>query len=148
MREAADRRVGLRPFVVQLAGALALHRGHIAEMATGEGKTLTAALAGVLDGWIGLPCHVITVNDYLADRDARWMGQLYAFCDVSVACVTAEMDPAARREAYTRDVTYVTNKEIVADFLRDRLWLGSLQRVGRRQIAALLGRNRRSSEAS
>ncbi len=142
VREAADRRVGLRPFVVQLAGALALHRGHIAEMATGEGKTLTAALAGVLDGWTGLPCHVITVNDYLADRDARWMGELYAFCDVSVSCVTAEMAAAERREAYARDVVYVTNKEVVADFLRDRLWLGSLQKVGRRQIAALLGRHR------
>jgi preprotein translocase subunit SecA len=85
---------------------------------------------------------VITVNDYLADRDARWMGQLYSFCDVSVGCITADMDPAARRAAYAADVVYVTNKEIVADFLRDRLWLGSLQKAGRRQIAALLGRGR------
>ncbi len=139
VREVAARTVGLRPYVVQLAGALALHKGRIAEMATGEGKTLTAALAGVLAGWTGLPCHVITVNDYLADRDARWMGLIYSFCDVSVGCVTGEMDPEARRDAYSRDVTYVTNKEIVADFLRDRLWLGALQKVGRRQITALLG---------
>ena len=140
LREAATRRVGLRPYWVQIAGALGLYRGYIVEMATGEGKTLTAALAMVLHGWSGLPSHVITVNDYLAERDATWMGPLYRFCDVSVGFVTGEMDPAARRNGYAADVSYTTSKEIVADFLRDRLWLGELQKAERRQIAGLLGR--------
>ena len=140
IRETAARHVGLRPYVVQLAGALALYHGHVAEMATGEGKTLTAALAAVLHGWTGLPCQIITVNDYLAGRDANWMGPLYRFCGVSVGCVTGDMPPEARREGYRQEVTYTTNKEVVADFLRDRLWLGAFQNVGRRQIATLLGR--------
>jgi preprotein translocase subunit SecA len=140
IREAAVRRLGLRPYTVQLAGALALYRGYIVEMATGEGKTLTAALAMVLNGWSGLPCHVVTVNDYLAERDSNWMGTLYRFCGVSTGYVTGEMDPDARRHGYCADVTYTTSKEIVADFLRDRLWLGDLQKTERRQIAALLGR--------
>lgn len=140
IREAAARRVGLRPYVVQLAGALALYRGSIVEMATGEGKTLTAALAMVLNGWSGLPCHVVTVNDYLAERDCTCMSTLYHFCGVKAGFVTAEMDPDARRHGYASDVTYTTSKEIVADFLRDRLWLGELQKTERRQIATLLGR--------
>jgi len=146
IREAAARRVGLRPYTVQLAGALALYRGYIVEMATGEGKTLTAALAMVLCGWRGLPCHIVTVNDYLAERDATWMGTLYRFCGVSVGFVTGEMDPPGRRNGYSSDVTYTTSKEIVADFLRDRLWLGDLQKVERRQIASLLGRRSRIEE--
>ena len=140
IREAAARKIGLRPYPVQLAGALALYRGCVAEMATGEGKTLTAAMTGVLNGWSGHPCHIITVNDYLAGRDARWMGPLYSICGVSVGCVSGDMEPAARREGYRSEVTYTTNKEIVADFLRDRLWLGNFQQAERRQIAALLGR--------
>jgi preprotein translocase subunit SecA len=142
VREAASRCVGLRPYVVQLAGALALYHGYVAEMATGEGKTLTAALAAALHGWTGLPCHIITVNDYLAGRDANWMGPLYRFCGVSAGCVTGDMTPEARREGYRQEVTYTTNKEIVADFLRDRLWLGNFQNTGRRQISALLGRKK------
>ncbi|MGE5309262.1 MAG: prepilin peptidase [Deltaproteobacteria bacterium] len=140
VREAAGRKLGLRPFVVQLAGALALHRGIIAEMATGEGKTLSAALAGVINGWIGLPCHIITVNDYLAERDAEWMEPLYKFCGVTVGCVTGQQEAAERRQGHGCDVTYTTSKEIVADFLRDRLWLGEMQNAGRRQIRMLLGR--------
>jgi preprotein translocase subunit SecA len=139
VREAASRCVGLRPYMVQLAGALALYHGYVAEMATGEGKTLTAALAAVIHGWTGMPCHIITVNDYLAGRDANWMGPLYRFCEVSVGCVTGDMLPEARREGYRQEVTYTTNKEVVADFLRDRLWLGNFQNTGRRQISALLG---------
>jgi len=140
IREAAFRHLGLRPYPVQLAGALALYRGCLAEMSTGEGKTLAAAMTGILHGWTGLPCHIITVNDYLAGRDARWMQPLYRFCWVSAGSVTSEMDTGQRREGYRREVTYTTNKEIVADFLRDRLWLGGLQDTGRRQIASLLGR--------
>jgi len=146
IREAAARRVGLRPYVVQLAGALALYRGFVVEMATGEGKTLTAAIAMVLNGWSGLPCHVITVNDYLAERDASWMEALYRFCGVSVGFVTGDMDRAGRRNGYAADVAYTTSKEVVADFLRDRLWLGDLQKAERRQIAALLGRRSRIEE--
>ncbi len=140
IREVADRRLGLRSHVVQLAGALALYRGTVVEMATGEGKTLTAGLTAVVWGWIGRPCHIITVNDYLADRDARWLEPLFKFCGVSVGRVTGDMDPKARREEYRSDLTYTTSKEILADFLRDRLRLDSLQNASRRQIQALSGR--------
>ena len=140
LREAAARHLGIRPYPVQLAGSLALHEGYLAEMATGEGKTLTASLAAVIHGWEGLPCHVITVNDYLAERDSRWMAPLYRESGLSVGCVTGPMDRDARREAYRQDVVYTTNKEIVADFLRDRLWLGSLQDARRRLIPVILGR--------
>jgi preprotein translocase subunit SecA len=138
IRESAERVTGMRPFVVQLMGALALHRGFLAEMATGEGKTLTAALAAILAGWSNRPCHVITVNDYLAQRDADWFKRLYAFCGLTVGCVTGPMDAAARKRGYDADVTYTTSKEIVADFLRDRIRLGALQHPSRRMIRALL----------
>lgn len=141
LREAAARHIGLRPYEVQLAGSIALYEGFLIEMATGEGKTLTAALAAILRGWTGLPCHVITVNDYLAERDSRWMEPLYRFASVSVGCVTGGMEPGKRREGYRQEVAYTTNKEIVADFLRDRLWLGKLQHVSRRSIARFLGGN-------
>src|SRR5262249_51097562 len=139
IREAADRQLGLRPFLVQLMGALALHRGYLAEMATGEGKTLTAGLAAVLAGWTGRPCHIVTVNDYLVERDAVWMNGLYSFCGVRVGCVTAQMvEPAKRLHGYSADVTYVTSKELLADFLRDRLRLGRVTQPGRRLIRELL----------
>jgi len=140
VREAADRCVGLRAYVVQLAGALALYGGYVAEMATGEGKTLTAGLTAVLNGWEGVPCHVVTVNDYLAQRDAEWLASLYEFCGLAVGYVTGPMSQEERRAGHHRDITYTTSKEIVADFLRDRLWLGSLQNAGRRQIRMVLGR--------
>ncbi len=138
VREAAGRQTGLHPYREQVAGALALHQGWLIEMATGEGKTLTAALAAVIAGWSGRPCHIVTVNDYLAQRDAAWFRPLYQFCGVSVGCVTGLLEPAARREAYGRDVTYTTSKEVVADFLRDRLRLGQVQHAGRRLVRALL----------
>ena len=138
IREAAHRQIRLRPFVVQLMGALALHRGYLAEMATGEGKTLTAGLAAVLAGWTTRPCHVVTVNDYLVERDADWMAPLYAFCGVRVGYVTAPMDPAARQKGYAADVTYATSKELLADFLRDRLRLGDLTDPARRLVRELL----------
>jgi preprotein translocase subunit SecA len=124
IREAAERQLGLRPFVVQIMGALALHRGYLAEMATGEGKTLTAGMAGVLAGWTRRPCHIITVNDYLVKRDAAWLESLYHFCGVRVGCVTGDMPPEKRRHGYECDVTYTTSKEVVADFLRDNLQAG------------------------
>lgn len=138
IREGADRKVRMRPFVVQLTGALALHRGYLAEMATGEGKTLTAALAGVLAGWTRRPCHIVTVNDYLVQRDAEWFAPLYAFCGVSVGFVTGEMSPEERQKGYAADVTYTTSKELLADFLRDQLRLGNLKDSTRRLIRELL----------
>jgi preprotein translocase subunit SecA len=138
IREASDRKLGLRPFVVQLMGALALHHGHLAEMATGEGKTLTAGLAGVLYGWTRRPCHIVTVNDYLVQRDTEWLRPLYQFCGVRVGCVTAAMEPADRQKGYGCDVTYTTSKELLADFLRDRLRLGVLHDPTRRLIRRLL----------
>jgi preprotein translocase subunit SecA len=134
IREAAERSMGMRPFVVQLMGALALHRGYLAEMATGEGKTLTAALAAVMAGWDGRPCHIVTVNDYLAQRDADWLRPLYEFCGVSVGSVTNVMTPEDRVRGYAQDVTYTTSKEVTADFLRDRLRLGSRPQSTRRLL--------------
>lgn len=136
--EAAHRAVGLHPFPVQLMGALALHRGCLAEMATGEGKTLTVGLAAVLAGWTKRPCHVVTVNDYLVERDAAWLRPLYTVCGVTVGSVTAAMDSGARQKGYACDVTYTTSKELLADFLRDRLRLGDLQHPTRRLIRRLL----------
>jgi preprotein translocase subunit SecA len=138
IREAADRKLGLRPFPVQLIGALALHRGYLAEMATGEGKTLTAGLAAILAGWTKRPCHVVTVNDYLVQRDAEWLEPLYHFCGVRVGFVAFWMGPPERVKNYGCDVTYVTSKELLADFLRDRLTLGKFNNPSRRLIQRML----------
>jgi len=127
VREVAFRQLGERPFLVQVAGALTMDAGCIAEMATGEGKTLTATMPATIAGWRGRGCHVITVNDYLARRDAEWMGRIYRFCGLSVAHVEQEMPDPERRAAYQADITYCTNKEVTADFLRDRLSLGRLR---------------------
>jgi preprotein translocase subunit SecA len=134
VREVAGRRLGERPYLVQVMGALALHRGWLAEMATGEGKTLTAGVAAVLTAWTGVPLHLITVNDYLAERDAGWMAPLFSFCGLSVGFVTGEMDPVERRRNYACDVVYTTSKEIAADFLRDRLLLGQFTDVARWRV--------------
>lgn len=138
VREAARRQTGLRPFLVQLIGALALDRGYLAEMATGEGKSLTAALAAVLAGWRARPCHVVTVNDYLAERDARKFAGFYRFCGLTVGHVISTMEPAERRAGYAADVTYTTSKEVLADFLRDRLRLGTVTQPERRLIRHML----------
>jgi preprotein translocase subunit SecA len=138
MAEAAYRTVGLRPYPVQILGAMALYQEYLAEMATGEGKSLTACFPAILAGWTGRPCHIITVNDYLAGRDAEEMRPLYTFCNVSVGCVTSEMDPQERRRQYDKGVVYTTSKEILADFLRDRLKLGNSQHPTRRLIRCLL----------
>src|SRR6185436_14685142 len=135
---AADRCVGLRAFPVQLAGSLALNGGWLVEMATGEGKTLTAGLAGVLAGWTKRPTHLITVNDYLAARDAEWLRPVYTFCGVRVGCVTAALEPLERLKEYERDVTYTTSKELLADFLRDRLRLGLWRDPVRRLVRRLV----------
>ncbi len=127
VREVAFRQKGEKPFLVQVAGALAIESGCVAEMATGEGKTLTATLPATIAGWRGKGCHIITVNDYLAKRDAEWMGAIYNYCGLSVAAVQQKMTPLDRKAAYQADITYATNKEVTADFLRDRLALGRLK---------------------
>lgn len=138
IREAAHRKLGLLAFPEQLMGALALHSGCLAEMATGEGKTLTAGIAAVLMAWNGRPCHVITVNDYLVERDAQWLGPLYRFCGIHAGFVTAPLSPEERRKAYACDITYATSKEVVADSLRDVLRLGHLRQPTRRLVQQLL----------
>ncbi len=137
IREVADRQIGEKPFLVQVAGGLALARGCVVEMATGEGKTLTATMPAAIAGWRGRGCHIITVNDYLAKRDAEWMGQVYRLCGLHVAYIEQGMPPEARRLAYQADITYCTNKEVTADFLRDRLVLGSLRSSSSALLAKL-----------
>ena len=127
VREVAWRQRGEKPFLVQVAGALAMESGCVAEMATGEGKTLTASLLATVIAWRGLGCHVITVNDYLAKRDAELMVGIYRFCGLNASYIEQETKPPQRRQAYMADITYCTNKEVAADFLRDRLALGRLK---------------------
>jgi preprotein translocase subunit SecA len=144
VREVAVRQMGQKPFPVQIAGAFALESGCIAEMATGEGKTLTATMPATVAGWRGQGCHIITVNDYLAERDASWMGRIYRFCGLSVAHIEQAMPPANRRAAYLADITYCTNKEVTADFLRDQLVLGRLRGLSSALISKI-GRVGRST---
>jgi preprotein translocase subunit SecA len=127
VREAGHRTLGLKFFPEQIAAALALHAGCVAELATGEGKTLAATAPAVIAGWRGRGCHVLTVNDYLAERDSNTMGSVYRFCGLKVAHIDQAMAPPERRAAYAADITYCTNKEVTADFLRDRLVLGPRQ---------------------
>ena len=119
--EAARRTLGMTPYPTQLLGAATLLRGRLAEMNTGEGKTLTAGLAACLAGVAGVPTHVVTVNDYLAERDAGKTGPLMAFMGLRVGVVVGGMEPAAKRRAYACDVAYCTNKDLVFDYLRDRV---------------------------
>jgi preprotein translocase subunit SecA len=121
VREAAKRTLGQRHFDVQLTGGIVLHRGMIAEMKTGEGKTLVATLPVYLNALTGNGVHVVTVNDYLAGRDAEWMGQIYRFLGLTVGCIVHDLDDAQRREAYMADVTYGTNNELGFDYLRDNM---------------------------
>ena len=121
VREAAKRTLGQRHFDVQLIGGIVLHRGMIAEMKTGEGKTLVATLAVYLNALSGEGVHVVTVNDYLARRDAEWMGQIYKFLGLTVGCIIHGLNDDQRREAYAADVTYGTNNELGFDYLRDNM---------------------------
>ncbi len=124
VREVAKRTTGQRHYDVQLLGGWALLNGCVAEMATGEGKTLTATLAAATAALAGVPVHIITVNDYLTARDAEEMGPIYRMLGLTVGVITHEQDPSARRAAYACDVTYCTNKELAFDYLRDRLAVG------------------------
>jgi preprotein translocase subunit SecA len=121
VREASKRTLGQRHFDVQLMGGMVLHQGKIAEMKTGEGKTLVATLAVYLNALQGKGVHVVTVNDYLARRDAEWMGQIYQFLGLSVGCIVPGLDEVARKQAYGADITYGTNNEFGFDYLRDNM---------------------------
>ncbi len=138
VREASVRSLGKRPYPVQIIGAMAMADGKIAEMATGEGKTLTAGLAAGLWGWSGKPVHVITVNDYLVARDAELMKPLYQLLGLTVGAIVHELPPDKRPEVYRRSVVYTTSKELVADFLRDRIGLGTLRSSTQTAVGALL----------
>src|SRR2546423_3752682 len=121
VREASRRATGMRHFDVQLIGGMVLHRGMIAEMKTGEGKTLVATLPAYLNAIAGRGVHVVTVNDYLAKRDTEWMGKVHRFLGLRVGAIMAEMTPDQRREAYAADITYGTNNEFGFDYLRDNM---------------------------
>ena len=123
MREASKRTLGLRHFDEQLLGGIILHRGQIAEMKTGEGKTLVATLPVVLNALMGKGVHLVTVNDYLAKRDAGWMAAIYQFLGLTVGSITSGLDDDIRREQYLCDITYATNNELGFDYLRDNLKL-------------------------
>ena len=122
-REAADRVLGMRPYRVQLIGGIILHQGRIAEMKTGEGKTLVAILPAYLNALSGKGVHVVTVNDYLAKRDSEWMGKVYRFLGLKVGLIVHDLTAAERREAYNADITYCTNNELGFDYLRDNMAL-------------------------
>jgi preprotein translocase subunit SecA len=121
VREAARRTIGQRHFDVQVMGGAALHQGNIAEMKTGEGKTLVSTLPGYLNAISGGGVHIVTVNDYLAKRDSEWMGGIYRFLGIDVGLIQATMTPAERRPAYAADITYGTNNEFGFDYLRDNM---------------------------
>ena len=121
VREASKRALGLRPFDVQVVGGIFLHRGGIAEMKTGEGKTLVATMPVYLNALTGRGVHVVTVNDYLARRDAEWMGKIYSMLGLTTGVVYPGMDEADKQSAYQADVTYATNNELGFDYLRDNM---------------------------
>jgi preprotein translocase subunit SecA len=131
VREAGKRVLNMRHFDVQLVGGMVLHDGKIAEMRTGEGKTLVATLAAYLNALPGKGVHIVTVNDYLAQRDARWMGPLYRFLGLTTGAIVSGMDPAARRAAYVADITYGTNNEFGFDYLRDNMAFSLEEKVQR-----------------
>ena len=131
IREASDRVIGLRPYPVQLLGGIVLHQGRIAEMKTGEGKTLVAILPSYLNALTGKGVHVVTVNDYLAKYQSEWMGKVYKFMGLSVGLVIPGMTPAERRAAYAADITYCTNNELGFDYLRDNMALYKQELVQR-----------------
>lgn len=138
VREASRRTLEMRHFDVQLIGGMVLHEGKIAEMRTGEGKTLVATLPVYLNALTGKGVHVVTVNDYLARRDADWMGQIYRFLGMTVGVVIAGMNPDEKRAAYSTDITYGTNNEYGFDYLRDNMAFGLEQKVQRELHYALV----------
>ena len=138
IREAADRVLGMRPYPVQILGGIILHQGRIAEMRTGEGKTLVAVAPCYLNALTGSGVHVVTVNDYLATRDSQWMGKVHRFMGLTVGLVVPGMTPAQRREAYAADITYCTNNELGFDYLRDNMALYKSELVQRGHAFAIV----------
>jgi preprotein translocase subunit SecA len=138
VREAAIRTLGQRHFDVQLIGGMVLHEGRIAEMKTGEGKTLVATLPVYLNALAGRGVHVVTVNDYLAKRDAAWMGAIYKFLGLTAGCIVHELNDQQRREQYACDVTYGTNNEFGFDYLRDNMKYASSEMVQRGHVFAIV----------
>ena len=138
VREGARRALDMEPFRVQLIGGIILHQGRIAEMRTGEGKTLVATMPAYLNALEGRGVHIVTVNDYLAKRDAEWMGQVYRFMGMSVGVVLNSMTPKERQEAYACDITYVTNNELGFDYLRDNMAIYKEQLVIRELHYAII----------
>ena len=137
-REGAKRALGMRPFDVQVLGGIVLHEGDIAEMKTGEGKTLVATMPMYLNGLAGKGAHLVTVNDYLAKRDAEWMGQVYRFLGLEVGCIQANMSPEERRAQYNADVTYGTNSEFGFDYLRDNMTMRREHMVQRGHVYCIV----------
>lgn len=131
VREASVRTLGMRHFDVQMIGGIVMHRGEIAEMGTGEGKTLVATLAAYLNALEGKGVHVVTVNDYLARRDAEWMGQVYGFLGLTTGIIVPNLNETQRRDAYNADITYATNNELGFDYLRDNMKFDRQQMVHR-----------------
>ena len=131
VREAADRVLGMRPYRVQVIGGIILHQGRIAEMKTGEGKTLVAILPAYLNALTGEGVHIVTVNDYLAKRDSEWMGKVYRFLGLTVGLIIHDLTPDQRRAAYAADVTYGTNNELGFDYLRDNMAIYKQEMVQR-----------------
>ena len=138
VRETGKRVLGMRHFDVQLVGGIVLHQGRIAEMRTGEGKTLVATLAASLNAMTGRGVHLVTVNDYLASRDAEWMGRIYRFLGLTVGCIQNDMDDAARKAAYACDITYGTNNEFGFDYLRDNMKFQVERMVQREHVYAIV----------
>ncbi len=137
-REAADRVLGMRPYRVQLIGGIILHQGRIAEMKTGEGKTLVATLPAYLNGLTGQGVHIITVNDYLAKRDSEWMGKVYKYLGLTVGLVIHGVDKADKQRAYAADITYGTNNEFGFDYLRDNMAIYASELVQRGHVFAIV----------
>ena len=138
VREASERVLGMRHFPVQLMGGVVLHKGMIAEMKTGEGKTLVAPLAAYLNAIPAKGVHIVTVNDYLAKRDSEWMGRVYGFLGMSVGCLQNGMNADERHDAYAADVTYGTNSEFGFDYLRDNMVMNANERVQRGHTFAII----------
>ena len=137
-REAADRVLGMRPYRVQVVGGIVLHQGRIAEMKTGEGKTLVAILPAYLNALTGRGVHIVTVNDYLAKRDSEWMGKVYRFLGLSVGLIVHDLTAEQRRAAYAADITYGTNNELGFDYLRDNMAIYKQEMVQRGHAFAIV----------
>ena len=148
VREASRRVLGLYPYRVQLVGGVVLHQGRIAEMKTGEGKTLVATLPAYLNALNGNGVHIVTVNDYLAKRDSEWMGKVHRFLGLTVGLIVHDLTSEERRKAYAADITYGTNNEMGFDYLRDNMaiYASELVQRGRRQHRRRLHRRRKGQD--